>query len=418
MENFRLGKQYILLLMVEGLAGIFILASMAIAARNLSTLDYSLLLTFRRDAAFLVPIVLVGLGTTLVKELAILNISKNNNLNDINHVINGGIMLSLSSFFIIFVSLTFFGSLENFLSEYRLLIFIWIFFLASNAIIFSILRGQGRYLIATVSNFLCLGLSPLCASIISINFLDFIKLNLILTAIFNIYFLVVALKNIYVPNFKIKTSIYLLRSGFHRFLADLGFNFVIWSPIFIGRIILNINDENYFGSWAFAMMILTIFIQFIFPMTTIALPEISKSVIEDNLKSALKRIFWIIFAIFIVSLVIQSTYIILGRELLILIFGDVVNNYFFQTSLIIFALPWFLVYSLNRAVIDAVYSAPVNLIITFSATLLIILGSIFLVNILDMPSSVEYIFPASITLMGFLSIMAIFGKFFLMHKSG
>tara|TARA_A100001234_G_C12530282_1_gene344133 strand:- start:118 stop:822 length:705 start_codon:yes stop_codon:yes gene_type:complete len=227
---------------------------------------------------------------------------------------------------------------------------------------------------------------------------------------FIIFFLIISLKKIYYPRLSFASSNYLFRSGFHRFLADLAFNFIIWSPIFIGRIILNVNDEIYFGAWSFALMILTIFVQLIFPMTTIALPEMSRSIVSGDKGFALKSLAKVIFLIIIFSLLVQIIYLLIGNKILLIIFGQVSQEYLFQVSLIVLALPGFLIYSLNRAIIDAIYDSPVNLIITSISSALIIFGAIFLKYILDMSSLVEYIFPSAILLMGLSSIIAIFGR--------
>ena len=95
---------------------------------------------------------------------------------------------------------------------------------------------------------------------------------------------------------------------------------------------------------------------------------------------------------------------------MVLIFGSVFLDYASQVALMISALPAFLVYSFNRAVIDAIYDAPINFYINFIAALGIIICAVLMDRMLEYSYLVEFIFPGIITLMGFASLLAVFRK--------
>ena len=88
------------MLFIESCAALLILATLAIAARNLTQVDYAELLTFRRDANVLVPIILLGLGTTLVREISILS-DQNKMQNDAKILLSAGILLSMVSYVVL-----------------------------------------------------------------------------------------------------------------------------------------------------------------------------------------------------------------------------------------------------------------------------------------------------------------------------
>ena len=413
MNITNISSNYFYLLLIEALTVISIFFGMALAARYLPASEYSELLVLRRNAALLLPFILLGTATTLVRELTSRISSHNYFELQSAEILSGAIQLCLFALivFLIFFSidqLILTNSLLGFsiISSNISLTIIWTIILCFHTFTFSIYRAMGAYKLASLNNLFTIAFSTLISGLFAGSFKEFIILNSGISFVCFFYF-AKKIHSKYPMRLSIfsknRATVYLLKNGFHRFLADLLFNFFLWLPIFWITLSSNANLIQA-GSWAFSIMILTMFTSAVMPISMMALPEAKKLKDSKQLPFAIIIMNKALIGVVFFSSLVFILYNLIGETIFTYFFGEIILQYSSELDYIFLCLPGFLIYSVARSFNDAVYKAPVNLVtLIFSLTICIVVYALVLPEAMLSSDRIGFAMIASISCLGMLS---------------
>ena len=361
----------------------------------------------KRLVGFLMPLLMIGMGTSLPKFLAAETVKK-------QLEIHYTALIILSVFFITALGIGFsfseqfshlvFGDVAH--EKMCLIVLLYVLSLMLHACVYNFFRGKFNYKAASFLQLINIGLLPLFTYFLADNLFDYFFYLSILTLV-----LLLVVNLIWIPFLRLKISDFrssfkkLVSYGLQRMPGDVVLGLFFALPAFIAA--------NYFsitiaGNIAFCISLFNIIIALMSPVNIILLPEASKMVSEKNfvlLKTVSKKLLILSLGVGVLTFLIVFLF---GYEILNLFGVENLNQSVIFLRVIFLGVIGYSVFSVIRSIVDAFYETAkvsANVLIAFTVFLLIM----FILKLTDSMSikNTLFAFASSVNLLGVLTYLSL-----------
>ena len=366
--------------------------------------EYSLI---KRNISLISPIILLGLGTSLTRYIALSlnNKSKVNNYFLISFCIVLLVTIILKLLIFIFpnnISFILYGKYEYKKFIYPMLMVL--IGLSLHVLIYSYYRGQLFMKKANILQIINLGIAPLVGFLFAKSpedaNLNYGLIMLIIT--FPIAIKIILKSNIFDSKIYIDSK-KLIKYGIQRVPGDFGIMALFSLPVLISTHIFGVTTGGYI---AFGIALLNMSGQIATPVGIVMLPKISQLISLKKIQTINKLIKNIFILILVLSLTIWIFYNIFADTILSLYLGNNNEEILHITKIISIGVIAFMLYVALRGPVDAFYKKGINTINIMIGLIVSIISYLLLyyINIINNIDNIIYVFLLGIYTIMFLTI--------------
>ena len=407
-SNLKISKNYLITFFTEFIILILSLLIYKIAALNLGTTGFSEYSLSRRSFSFLQPIFSLGIGVGISRYIAFNN-EKINNYTDTYFVSGVIILFTVNIIFSILINIfntTFSYLLFGDIKYYIFIFPISIMLIGSicHFVCYSYFRGKLMLVKANILQLINIGIAPFLIILFYKSIATIILITGILWILISLIFFGIIVFN--KLNIK-KNCIYscgkeLFYYGFQRIPGDILLTGFLSLPAFF---VSHTNGIIMAGYVAFGMSVLNMIGALFAPLGQVLLPEASKLIATNNLKSlkikSMKILKWTFF-ITLFGLVISE---ILMKQIIMIYLGEKFSDSILIVRIIILGSLGYTIYISLRSLLDAFYVKAMNTLNIFYSFALWIVLSLSIYYFYNNYIIILATFVVSILFLGLLTVL-------------